>query len=253
MKEVIDYVNGTGFLPKKPIVLSFDDGYYNNYYYAFPLLKKYNMKAVISIVGKLSDDFSQTPDENPSYAHLTWDDILEMHLSGCWEIQNHSYNCHSFDHRNGVSDVYKRQFHDHRHQHAPCQISDHQPRRAAFRTEHHSLLSHNSSKLPRSHPYGLQQSVVSYVAADRYPEYIVDDQISGHYDQYQQRRSSCDHLQIYTIRCLRCRIPPVHSVSDITIFIQIIRLKTEIILDVYKRQLLSCFMAKHQRISSLLC
>ena len=103
MKEVIDYVNGTGFLPKKPIVLSFDDGYYNNYYYAFPLLKKYNMKAVISIVGKLSDDFSQTPDENPSYAHLTWDDILEMHLSGCWEIQNHSYNCHSFDHRNGVS------------------------------------------------------------------------------------------------------------------------------------------------------
>ena len=103
MKEVIDYVNGTGFLPEKPIVLSFDDGYYNNYYYAFPLLKKYNMKAVISIVGKLSDDFSQTPDENPSYAHLTWDDILEMHLSGCWEIQNHSYNCHSYDHRNGVS------------------------------------------------------------------------------------------------------------------------------------------------------
>ena len=76
MKEVIDYVNGTGSLPKKPIVLSFDDGYYNNYYYAFPLLKKYKMKAVISVVGKLSDDFSQTPDENPNYAHLTWDDIL---------------------------------------------------------------------------------------------------------------------------------------------------------------------------------
>ena len=28
-----------------------------------------------------------------------------MHLSGYWEIQNHSYNCHSYTDRNGVSQV----------------------------------------------------------------------------------------------------------------------------------------------------
>ena len=50
MKDVIAYEEGKGTLPAKPIVLSFDDGYYNNYYYAFPLLRKYDMKAVISIV-----------------------------------------------------------------------------------------------------------------------------------------------------------------------------------------------------------
>ncbi len=103
MKDVIAFVEGKGTLPEKPIVLSFDDGYYNNYYYAFPLLRKYNMKAVISIVGKSTDDFSETEDENPNYSHVTWDDVLEMHLSGNWEILNHSYDCHSYDKRNGIS------------------------------------------------------------------------------------------------------------------------------------------------------
>lgn len=105
MKDVISFVEGKSKLPKKPIVITFDDGYYNNYYYAYPLLKKYNMKAVISVVGKMSDEFSNSNDKNPNYAHVTWDDILEMHLSGYWEIQNHSYDCHTYDQRNGVSQV----------------------------------------------------------------------------------------------------------------------------------------------------
>lgn len=103
MKDVISYAEGKADLPGKPIVISFDDGYFNNYYYAFPLLEKHNMKAVISIIGKMTDTFSTTPDENPNYSHLTWDHILKMHLSGHWEIQNHSYNCHTYENRNGVS------------------------------------------------------------------------------------------------------------------------------------------------------
>lgn len=103
MKEVIAYAEGSGELPKKPVVITFDDGYYNNYYYAFPLLKKYDMKAVISVVGKMSEHYSQHPDDNPNYSHITWDHILDMHLSGRWEIQNHSYNCHSYESRNGVA------------------------------------------------------------------------------------------------------------------------------------------------------
>lgn len=105
MKEVIAFVQGKSQLPQKPIILSFDDGYYNNYYYAFPLLKKHRVKAVISIVGKMSDEYSNTNDPNPSYAHVTWDNVLEMHLSGYWEILNHSYDCHTYDSRNGVSQV----------------------------------------------------------------------------------------------------------------------------------------------------
>lgn len=114
MKDVISYVEGSGNLPQKPIVISFDDGYFNNYYYAYPLLRKYNMKAVISIVGKMSDQFTQEPDENLSYSHLTWDDILEMHLSGYWEIQNHSYDCHTYTKRNGVSQMPKESDEDYK-------------------------------------------------------------------------------------------------------------------------------------------
>ena len=58
MKEVIAFAEGKGKLPKRPIVITFDDGYYNNYYYVYPLLQKYNMKAVISVVGKMSDEFN---------------------------------------------------------------------------------------------------------------------------------------------------------------------------------------------------
>lgn len=105
MKEVIAFAEGSGTLPEDPIVITFDDGYYNNYYYAYPLLKKYNMKAVLSVVGKMSDEFSENIDRNPGYAHVTWDDILEMHLSGYWEIQNHSYDCHTYEKRNGVSQM----------------------------------------------------------------------------------------------------------------------------------------------------
>jgi len=103
MRDVINFVNSKGTLPEKPIVLTFDDGYYNNHYYISPLLKKYNAKAVISIIGKESDLFSNDPDENLNYSHVTWDHILQMHLSGNWEIQNHSYNCHSYEIRNGIS------------------------------------------------------------------------------------------------------------------------------------------------------
>lgn len=101
--QIIDFVyNGTP-LPEKPILLTFDDGYYNNYCYAFPLLKKYNAKAVISIIGKYTDIYSETEEESPLYSHITWDEAREMCESGLVEIENHSYNSHTTDKgRNGT-------------------------------------------------------------------------------------------------------------------------------------------------------
>ncbi len=95
MTELIAYVYDGKELPENPIILSFDDGYLTTYKYVFPLLKEYNTKIVLSIIGKSTDDFSRVKDENINYSHLTWNQILEMVESGLVEIQNHSYNLHS--------------------------------------------------------------------------------------------------------------------------------------------------------------
>lgn len=102
VNDLIEYVYNQRPLPEKPIVLTFDDGYYNNYYYAYPLIKKYNMKMVVSIVGKFTDTFSENDDSNPNYSYLTWKQIDDMQKSGFAEILNHTYNLHSTDSgRNG--------------------------------------------------------------------------------------------------------------------------------------------------------
>lgn len=95
VQDLINYVYDGTPLPEKPIMITFDDGYYNNYLYAFPLIKKYNCKIVLSPIGKFTDDYSKITDEHADYSHVTWNHIREMIDSGLVEIQNHTYNMHS--------------------------------------------------------------------------------------------------------------------------------------------------------------
>lgn len=99
MTQLIEYVYNNTNLPSNPIIISFDDGYLNNYKYGYPLLKKYNMKIVLSVIGKNTDDFTRIPDNNIDYSHVTWDQLNEMLSSGYVEVQNHTYNLHSIGRR----------------------------------------------------------------------------------------------------------------------------------------------------------
>ena len=95
-ENVIQYVyNGTP-LPEKPVMLTFDDGYYSNFVYAKELLEQYQMRGVLFIIGKYTDDYSKSEEENPSYSHVTWARCREMRKEGTLELQNHTYNMHSF-------------------------------------------------------------------------------------------------------------------------------------------------------------
>lgn len=95
MTQIIEFVHNGTELPEKPVMLTFDDGYYNNYLNAYPLLKEYNAKGVISIIGVETDKFSELDENNQNYSHLTWEQIKEMQASGLVEFQNHSYDMHS--------------------------------------------------------------------------------------------------------------------------------------------------------------
>lgn len=95
IKDLIDYTENKKELPARPILLTFDDGSYNNYLYAFPLAKKYNAKFVFSPIGREADRFTENIDENEVYSYASWSKIIEMSASELVEIQNHTYNMHS--------------------------------------------------------------------------------------------------------------------------------------------------------------
>ena len=102
--EIIGFAEGKKPLPSKPLLISFDDGRYNNMFYGLPILREENAKACISIVGKFSDHTTESKDiDNPNYSHLTWEEIGLLSKSGFFEIGSHTYNMHSFSPRYGVS------------------------------------------------------------------------------------------------------------------------------------------------------
>lgn len=101
-KDLVDYVNKGTPLPDKAVIITFDDGYYNNYSYAYPLLKKYGMKGVLSVIGYYTEQYSKEKNFNNNYSHVTWKMIKEMSDENVFEIQNHTYNLHDLKKRKGI-------------------------------------------------------------------------------------------------------------------------------------------------------
>ncbi len=103
-KQLADYVEKGSALPDKPVLITFDDGYANNYTLAFPLLKKYHMNAVISVIGDKVDESSGDMYRNLANSSLSWGEIALLSSSGNVEIGNHTYSLHSSDEgRKGAS------------------------------------------------------------------------------------------------------------------------------------------------------
>ena len=94
-EQVINYAYGHGELPDKPVLITFDDGFYNNLSLALPLLEKYDMRAVVSIVGRYTDDYAPADPHTDSYSYLTWSDVSELIASKRIEIGSHTYDMHS--------------------------------------------------------------------------------------------------------------------------------------------------------------
>lgn len=100
VRDLISIDKGEMELNEKSIMITFDDGQESFYKYAYPLLVEYNFKAVFSVIGKYTEDYSKINDHNVSYSHVTFNELKEMVSSGLVEIGNHSYDMH----KNGKND-----------------------------------------------------------------------------------------------------------------------------------------------------
>ena len=97
VEQLVSHVKSGTPLPEKPIMLTFDDGYETVYSYLLPLLEKYDMCAVASVVGSYTDWYSQTEDHSLNYSYMTWEEVVELTKGNRIEIQNHSYDLHKHD------------------------------------------------------------------------------------------------------------------------------------------------------------
>lgn len=71
--QLVDYVQAGKPLPAKPVLITFDDGYRDFYFNAYPILKKYGLTATVFVI---TDVIGHDP------GYLDWDQIIEMRDHG---------------------------------------------------------------------------------------------------------------------------------------------------------------------------
>lgn len=81
LAELVNHLQTGAPLPDKPIILTFDDGYDDNYVNVFPTLKDFGFKGTFFIIG--------APTDYGSPGYMRWEQILEMYENGM-EIGAHS-------------------------------------------------------------------------------------------------------------------------------------------------------------------
>jgi Predicted xylanase/chitin deacetylase len=80
LDKIVAYLQKKEAVPPRTVAITFDDGLYNNYECAYPVLKKYNIHATMFVIVKLIG--------TPGYAG--WKQIKEMSDSGVVTIGSHT-------------------------------------------------------------------------------------------------------------------------------------------------------------------
>ena len=96
LQQLYDYVHFGTELPEKPIVLTFDDGYFSNYEYAYPILREYGMQATIFAIGVSVGKDTYKDTDHAMTPHFGADEAREMVDSGLISVQSHTFDMHQW-------------------------------------------------------------------------------------------------------------------------------------------------------------
>lgn len=92
--DLIEFVNGKGKLPEKPLLISIDDGYQNNLDLAAPLLEKYGFCANIAVIGVSIGHTTYKDTDIPIMPHFSLEDVRPWIKRGVLTVTTHSYDMH---------------------------------------------------------------------------------------------------------------------------------------------------------------
>jgi len=106
-KEFLYFLQNPKESRKKCVLLTFDDGFVDNYLYAYPILKKYKMKALLFIATDFITDLDIKRENFIAMPHkqmwkiafsernyevmCTWNELKEMESEGVFDIQSHGH------------------------------------------------------------------------------------------------------------------------------------------------------------------
>lgn len=94
LDELQDFIDGKITLPKKTVVITFDDGYYSNAIYAYPIMKKYNFKGTIFMLGyRVEEEQKEFDPQNLQSLSLS----ESYKYSDVFDYESHTYNLHKRD------------------------------------------------------------------------------------------------------------------------------------------------------------
>lgn len=86
LEEFVTLIKNGRRLPLKTVIITFDDGYLDNYTNAYPILKKYNLPATMFVVIHRIGRHMGNDD------YMSWQQIEELSNSGLITIGSHSIN-----------------------------------------------------------------------------------------------------------------------------------------------------------------
>ena len=92
--DLIEFVNGEGKLPEKPLLISIDDGYQNNLDLAAPLLETYGFCANIAVIGVSIGHTTYKDTDIPITPHFSLEDARPWVARGVLTVTTHSYDMH---------------------------------------------------------------------------------------------------------------------------------------------------------------